>query len=150
MTQTPAQQQAVGGPARHLLLYDGVCGLCNHWLQFVLRHDRRRLFNFAALQSATGRRIVTRCGANPAQLISVYVIAEYHTDDPRVLTRSDAVLFVAAALGWPWQLLRVARLLPKSLRDSAYNLIARHRYQLFGRDDRCLLPRPEFRDRFVE
>jgi predicted DCC family thiol-disulfide oxidoreductase YuxK len=149
MDVTPAQQPS-RGLGQHLVLYDGVCGLCNGLVQFLLRRDRRGTFGFAPLQSATGQQLVTRYGGKPADLTSFYVVADYRTGSACALTRSEAALFVVGRLGWPWRLLRVARLLPKSIRDRAYDIVARHRYRLFGRYDRCLLPRQEFRDRFID
>jgi predicted DCC family thiol-disulfide oxidoreductase YuxK len=134
----------------HLLLYDGVCGLCSRLLQFVLVRDRRGLFRFAALQSATGRAIVARAGGDPDDLDSFYAVANYATPQARTHTKSRAGLFVLGELGWPWSLARPIGLLPTSILDLVYDLIARYRYRVFGRYDQCLVPRPEFRNRFVE
>ena len=134
----------------HLVLYDGVCGLCSRLLQFLLRHDRRQVFNFASLQSAVGRSMVERSGGNPDDLTTFYVVADYETAASRAFTRSDAALFVAGALGWPWTLVRLARLLPRALRDRAYDIVAASRYRMFGRYDQCLIPPPEFRRRFID
>src|SRR6058998_3052657 len=110
MTDSPAQapvdahdaaQEAQGA---HLVLYDGVCGLCSRLLQFLLKHDHRAVFDFASLQSATGKAMVVRCGGNPLELTSFYVMANYRTPEARFFTRSRAVLFVAGELGWPWNL----------------------------------------------
>ena len=140
-------QQSVGA---HLVLYDGVCGLCSRLLQFLLRHDRRRVFSFASLQSAVGRSIVEQSGGNPADLTSFYVVADYQTGASRVLARSDAALFVAGALSWPWRAARLIRFVPHALRDRVYDIVARNRYRLFGRFDRCLIPSREFRNRFID
>src|SRR5690349_3832926 len=93
----------------HVVLYDGVCGLCSHLVQFLLRHDRRRVFSFASLQSAVGTSLVERSGGNPRELTSFYVVANYQTAPSRAFTRSDAALFVAEALGWPWRAARILR-----------------------------------------
>jgi len=140
-------QQSIGA---HLVLYDGVCGLCNRLLQFLLRHDRRRVFRFASLQSVVGRSIVARSGGDPAELTSFYVVANYQTAASRVFTRSDAALFVAGALGWPWRVGQLIRFVPHPVRDRAYDVVARSRYRVFGRYDRCLVPSPEFRSRFID
>ena len=140
-------QPSVGA---HLVLYDGVCGLCNRLLQFLLRHDRRRLFRFASLQSAVGRSILERSGGNPAELTSFYVVADYRTPASRLFSRSDAALFVAGALGWPWRAAQLTRFVPHAIRDRAYDQVARSRYRVFGRYERCLVPRPEFRNRFID
>jgi predicted DCC family thiol-disulfide oxidoreductase YuxK len=134
----------------HLVVYDGVCGLCNRLLQFLLAHDNRAVFKFASLQSATGQAMVARCGGNPHDLTSFYVFANYRQSDARVLTRADAALFVAGELGWPWKAMRAAGVLPKAFLDRAYDVVARTRYRFFGRYEQCLMPRPDFRNRFVD
>jgi predicted DCC family thiol-disulfide oxidoreductase YuxK len=147
---SPRTQAASDGPGAHLVLYDGVCGLCNRLLQFLLKHDQREVFCFAALQSDTGKMMVARSGGDPGELTSFYVVADFRTRGARVFTRSDAAVFVASQLGWPWKTLSLARWLPQTLRNGAYDLIARSRYRIFGRYDQCLLPAPEHRRRFVD
>ena len=134
----------------HVVLYDGVCGLCSRLVQFLLRHDRHRVFSFASLQSAVGKSLVERSGGNPCELASFYVVANYRTAASRGFTRSDAALFVAHALGWPWSAAQIVRLVPRATRDRAYDVVARSRYRVFGRYERCLAPRPEFRNRFID
>lgn len=134
----------------HLVLYDGVCGLCSRLLRFLLRHDRHRVFRFASLQSTVGRSIVERSGGNPGELTSFYVVADYQTTASRVFTRSDAALFVAGALGWPWRAAQLMRCVPQVVRDGAYDAVARSRYQVFGRYDHCPIPSAEFRSRFID
>ena len=89
-------------------------------------------------------------GAIRTSLTTFYVCANFRTGDARVLARSDAALFVARELGWPWRALTAARVVPKVLRDALYDIVARTRYRVFGRYEQCLAPRPEFRSRFVE
>jgi predicted DCC family thiol-disulfide oxidoreductase YuxK len=108
------------------------------------------VFRFASLQSRVGQSIVERTGARPDELTTFYVVADYETAAPRVFMRSNAALFVAAELGWPWKAARWMRLLPTGIRDRAYDVVARNRYRLFGRFDRCPTPSPEFRDRFID
>jgi predicted DCC family thiol-disulfide oxidoreductase YuxK len=146
----PEAQGRSETPGAHLVLFDGVCGLCTRLVQFVLRHDRRAVFNFASLQGSTGQEMVARSGGNPEELTSFYVLADFRTLDARVLTRSAAALFVAGELGWPWKALRVARVLPTALLDRLYDVVVRTRYRVFGRYEHCLMPRPEFRSRFIE
>jgi predicted DCC family thiol-disulfide oxidoreductase YuxK len=145
-----AAQPPPASDGAHLVLYDGVCGLCNRLLQFLLRHDHRRVFTFASLQSTAGQAMVARSGGNPQELTTFYVIADYQTRSSRVFTRSDAALFVAGELGWPWKAARAFALVPRGLRDRGYDLVARSRYRLFGRYDRCPIPGPELRNRFIE
>ena len=146
----PGAQPLPPSSGAHLVLYDGVWGLCNRLLQFLLRHDDRRVFRFASLQSAVGQATVERSGGNPGDLTSFYVVANYQTPAARAVTKSDAALFVASELGWPWRVTRWLRWLPKGIRDRVYDLIARHRYRVFGRYDRCLIPSPQFRGRFID
>src|SRR4051794_17497151 len=103
-TQPPSASAGV-----HLVLYDGVCGLCSRLLQFLLRHDHRRVFCFASLQSSIGQSFVERSGANPAELTSFYVVADYQASTSRVFTKSDAALFIAGELGSPWNAARFVR-----------------------------------------
>ena len=132
------------------MLYDGVCGLCSRLVQFLLEHDRRAVFTFASLQSAVGRGMVQRFGGDPNELGSFYVLASYRGNKPQMLSRSSAALFVAGELGWPWKMAGLMRVLPTSILDHVYNVVARNRYRVFGRYEQCLTPRPEFRDRFVD
>jgi predicted DCC family thiol-disulfide oxidoreductase YuxK len=149
MADSRAQARFVAdGP--HLVLYDGVCGLCNRLLQFLLVHDHRAVFRFASLQSATGQATVARAGGDPHALNSFYVFANYQTPNARLFARSSAALFVAGQLGWPWTAARLLGILPGTLLDRLYDLVAHSRYRIFGRLDRCPVPRPEHRVRFVD
>jgi predicted DCC family thiol-disulfide oxidoreductase YuxK len=143
-------QPASSGEGAHLILFDGVCGLCNRLVQFVLRHDARRVFNFASLQSAIGQAMVARTGGDPRELNSFYVVADYRAGDSHAFTKSDAALFVVDRLGWPWKAARLIRVVPARVRDLAYDAIARVRYRIFGRHEQCLIPSAEFRRRFID
>jgi predicted DCC family thiol-disulfide oxidoreductase YuxK len=149
MTTSPAQAPVVPEGA-HLVLYDGVCGLCNRLIQFLLEHDRGAVFTFASLQSEVGRATVERFGGNPNELTSFCVVADHRTSRAQMFTRSRAALFVAGELGWPWKMARVMGVLPTSILDHLYNVVARNRYRVFGRYEQCLLPRPEIRHRFID
>lgn len=135
---------------RHLLLYDGVCGLCNRLVQAVLAHDRRGIFDFAPLQNGRSRAAVKQSGGDPDDLDTVYVIAHYRERSSRTLTRAAAVLFITKALGWPWKAAGLLGVLPDFVLNRLYDVVARHRYRVFGRLDRCALPRPEHRARFID
>ena len=148
---TESSPQAPGrGAGRHLLLYDGVCGLCDHLVQFVLAHDPDGVFDFAPLQSATGREAVAREGGDPDALTSFYIVRDYQTPGARSLVKARAALFVASTLGWPWRLAAAFGVLPTVLLDWGYDVVARYRYRVFGRFDQCMLPRPDQRKRFVD
>ena len=139
-----------GDSGRHLLLYDGVCGLCNRFVRFVLAHDHRRRFRFAALQSPVGRDLVAAFGGDPDRLDTVHVVVDYRSPARRVLNRSAAALFVMGRLGWPWRLAAVLRWAPPALRDWLYDRVAAHRYRVFGRQASCPAPDPRHRDRFLD
>jgi predicted DCC family thiol-disulfide oxidoreductase YuxK len=93
---------------------------------------------------------VQRSGSDPDDLTSFYVVANYRTPEARVLSKSRAALFVAHVLGWPWQAACLFGGVPTALLDTVYGVVARNRYRIFGRHERCLIPRPEYRDRFVD
>ena len=135
---------------RHLLLYDGVCALCSGTVQFVLKHDHERLFDIAALQSEAARHALELSHLTPDTQDTFYVITDYRSPAPSVLDRASAVLFLAQALGWPWRAAGVLRILPIGVLNAGYNLMARTRYRIFGRRDECFVPRPEYRDRFID
>ena len=135
---------------RHLLLYDGVCGLCDVLVQAVLARDRRVLFHFASLQSAAAKATLNRFGSNPDELTTFYVVTNYRGAEPSPLTKGRAALFVITALGWPWKAAGLLKVLPARVLDGIYDLIARHRYRIFGRYETCLVPRPEYRSRFID
>ena len=127
-----------------VLLFDGVCNLCNGSVQWVLRHDARAQFRFAALQSDTGQALLCRFGLDSAQLDTVVLV-----DGDRIFLRSDAPLEVARRLGGGWALLYIFKVLPRPLRNAVYDWVARHRYRWFGREESCMLPRLEWKGRFV-
>lgn len=128
------------------LLFDGVCNLCNGFVQFVIGHDRSGYFRFAALQSEAGRALLAAHGTPPpAEPESVLLV-----EDGRVYSHSTAVLRVGRHLGWPYRpLAALGTLLPRPLRDALYRFVARHRYRWFGRQDSCWLPTPELQARFL-
>ena len=128
-------------PDHAIVLFDGVCNLCNGAVQFILARDPGGRFQFASLQSDAARRILS--GQVPAETI---VLAEPR----RVYTKSTAALRIARGLRFPWPLLSVFLLIPRPLRDLVYHWVARNRYRWFGKRDACLLPKPEFKNRFVD
>jgi predicted DCC family thiol-disulfide oxidoreductase YuxK len=145
-----APQSPTPATGRHLLLFDGGCGLCESLVQFVLARDPAGIFHFASLASPEGRSVVTRHGGAADEVSTMYVVADYRTSEPHPLTRSRAALFVAGALGWPWKGATLFGVLPTPLLDRAYDFVARNRYRVFGRREQCLVPRPEWQDRFID
>jgi predicted DCC family thiol-disulfide oxidoreductase YuxK len=137
-------------PDYPVLLYDDACGFCAESVQLVLRHDRRRTLRFAALQGEFGTVVRERHPELGNVDSIVWVEPPAPGREERVLVRSDAALRVARYLGGWWALALPLRLVPRELRDAAYNLIARHRHRLVGSGPSCLLPAPEVRERFLD
>ena len=135
---------------RHLVLYDGVCGLCNRLNAFVLTRDAAGIFAFASLQSETGQAFLQRFGRSGHILDTMCVVRDYRSGSPVLLTKSRAALFVIANAGGAWRWLALLRVLPLGLRDAIYDLVARNRYRVFGRYESCLLPTPQYKQRFID
>lgn len=131
-----------------LLLYDGLCALCNGTVRFILARERRRDLRFAPLQGAHAREVLDRHPAAAGADSVVWV--EWMGGQERVLTRSDAALRIAAYLGGPWRMLLGFRVVPRFLRDAVYDLIARYRYRVFGRYPECPVPEASVRARFLD
>ena len=138
-------------PASPVLLYDGVCGLCNRMVQFSLKHDAQRQLRFAPLQSDFARVILQRHGRDARDLDTVYLVEHRGGPNEQLLTRSDAVIALLRMLGGGWRLMAaLARLVPRSIRDWIYGAIARNRYRIFGKNDSCFLPPADYQDRFLD
>lgn len=133
-----------------IVLYDGVCGLCNRLVQFILKRDVDGRFRFASLQSGFAETVLKRHGADSHDLDTFYVVIDHEQPGERVLMRSDAILHVVKTLGGIWTLAGVGRLLPRVLRDWMYGVVARNRYRVFGKHESCMLPEPKHRDKFIE
>lgn len=127
------------------ILFDGVCNLCNASVQWIIRHDRRSAFRFAALQSEAARRLLAESPAPAALPDSIVLI-----DADGAHTRSDAVIRIARRLGLPWSLAAAAAVLPRGWRDELYGWVARNRYRWFGRQNTCMTPTAELRGRFLD
>ena len=129
----------------HLVLYDGVCCLCNRLNTFLLPRDAEGLFDFASLQSATGQSLLRRSGKNHEDLNTFYVVTSYRSESSVWLSKAAAGLFVMKALGGPWRWVGLFGVLLPRLLNAAYDLVARNRYRLFGRHENCLLPSAVYR-----
>jgi predicted DCC family thiol-disulfide oxidoreductase YuxK len=127
-----------------ILLFDGVCNLCDASVQRVIKADRADLFRFASLQSEAAQELLRQSDLSEDHLKSVVL---YHQD--RFYTHSDAVLESARLLGGAWSLLYVFKIIPRFIRDGIYNWIARNRYRWFGKKDQCMIPTPELKSRFL-
>ncbi|NUN99300.1 MAG: thiol-disulfide oxidoreductase DCC family protein [Saprospiraceae bacterium] len=131
-----------GGP---ILLFDGVCNLCNASVQFILKRDRKGIFRFASLQSPTGQALLRFAGL-PTDEINSTVLFENGTP----YLRSDAGLRVVRRLSGGWPLLYGLIAVPRPLRNRIYDWIAHNRYRWFGKQESCLMPAPEWKSRFID
>lgn len=136
-------------PGFTLVLYDGVCGLCNWLVALLISHDRRDHFRFAPLQSEFAQALLRRHGLNTHDFDTVVVLANFEQPTERALIRSHAALWAVGQLGGMWKVFVIAKLVPSALREAAYRFIARHRSQVFGKLEVCPLPRPEDRHKFL-
>jgi len=144
----------VSGPtpaATTVVFYDGVCGLCNRFVRFLLHRDRRGSLRFAPLQGRVASEALARHSVNAGVLDTIRVLTGWGTADEHVLQRSRAVLHAVKELGGAWALAaRLAALVPDAIADWVYAYVARRRYRTFGKYESCPIPPPEWRDRFLE
>ena len=131
-------------PDDDVILYDGVCVFCSRWVRFVAARDTNRRFRFTAIQSAYGTRLAQAFGIDPDDPDTNAVI-----HGGIAWLKSDGALTVLSSLpGWGWA--RALLAVPKPLRDAVYNLVARNRYRIFGKYEKCFIPDAGFRDRVME
>ncbi len=133
----------------HVYLYDGVCALCNRAVQFLLDRDRNERFRFAALQSGFARDTLARHGERADDLDTFWVVRDAGTTREALLSQSQAVLFACRELGFPWSAFSLLAVVPRAVLDAGYDLLARSRYRLFGRYERCVLAMPGQERRFI-
>lgn len=138
---------AASGAPSPVILFDGVCNLCHGFVRWVLARDHRNEFRFASLQSRAARSLLDSAGI-PAGSVPDSVVLILRGRPPRV--KSDAVLAIAARLGFPWSLARCGHVLPRGFRDHLYDWVAARRYQWFGHHEQCLVPAPELLGRFLD
>lgn len=128
-----------------ILLFDGVCNLCNSSVQFIIQRDTNAKFRFAALQSEFGIATLKKFGIPPEQLNSVILII-----GERLFQKSDAALEIVKNLSALWPALYVFKILPRFMRDGLYDLLAGNRYRLFGKRAECMVPTKELKSRFIK
>ena len=125
----------------HIVLFDGICNLCNGAVRFILVRDPRGRFRFASLQSNAARRLLK--GDGPPETIILI-------DAGKIYSKSTAALRIARGLRFPWPLLYGLVIVPRFLRDVVYDWVARNRYRWFGKRDTCMLPTPQMKERFLD
>ncbi len=128
----------------YILLFDGVCNLCNHTVQFVIKRDAKAQFRFASLQSDYGQTLLKKVGL-PIDNFDSFVLILGN----KYYLRSSAGLHVLRTLGGVWKLFYALIIFPRPLRDFVYDLVAHSRYKFFGRRDTCMVPTPEQKERFL-
>lgn len=129
----------------NIVIFDGVCNLCEFSVNFIFEHDTAGQFSFTPAQSPLGASLLSHFGINTSRLDTVVLVR-----GERAFTRSAAAIEIASILDTPWNLLAVFKAVPEPLRDMLYDLIAQNRYQLFGKKEECMLPSEELRRRFLE
>jgi len=129
----------------NVIVFDGVCKLCNRCVRFVIERDPDARFRFAALQSAGGVRLLRQHGFDPRN-VHTFVLLK----GGRIYVRSAAALEIARQLRGPARLLALLRIVPRRLRDRLYDVVARNRYRWFGKLDACVAPAPEVKARFLD
>ena len=127
-----------------IILFDGVCNLCNGAVQFVIKRDNKNRFVFASLQSGEGIEILKEYNL-PSNKMASFILV----DNGKVYDKSTAALRVLKNLKGLWRAFYIFIIVPKFIRDGVYDWIAKHRYQWFGRKDECMIPTPELKAKFL-
>ena len=146
-SESEPRSDAAGHSNQPLILFDGVCNLCNAAVAWVVERDRSRAFRFASLQSQAAARAIEAAGEMSDRALPDSIVL---IDSAGVHTRSDAAIRIGRRLGLPWSLAVVGYLLPRGVRDGVYSWMARNRYRWFGRRDSCMVPTPGVRERFLD
>ncbi len=131
---------------KKIILFDGICNLCNNTINFVIKHDRKDIFRYASLQSDMGKKLVEDRNIDTSKLDSILLI------DPKVAYyyKSSAALHIAKQLSGLYPILFILIVLPKFFRDWIYDGIARNRYKWFGKKESCMIPTPELKSLFID
>lgn len=131
---------------KDLILFDGVCNLCSGTVNFILKRDADATFVFAPLQSDIAAEVLKKKGYSMSNLNSIILVPETGP----LLVKSDAVLYIFKRLNGAWPILHLFRFIPRAIRDSIYDIIAKYRYKIFGKQEHCLLPTPALQNRFID
>jgi len=127
-----------------ILLFDGVCNLCNGFVKEVIIRDQTGVIRYASLQSAAGQKLLKNIRLDKFSMDTVVLV-----EGEDFYTKSDVALRIFRHLGGGWSYFYYLSIIPKFIRDSVYDLVARNRYRWFGKKDTCMLPQPEWEDRFL-
>ena len=127
-----------------ILLFDGVCNLCNGAVDFILKHESSPKLYFASIQSAEGQKILTKFNRNSGKLDTLYVLFEN-----KLFEKSEAIIILTNCLKWPWRLIGIIKYLPKVILNFGYDFIAKYRYKFFGKKESCRIPSVFEKRRFI-
>ncbi|MEH6535998.1 MAG: thiol-disulfide oxidoreductase DCC family protein [Psychroserpens sp.] len=130
---------------KKLILFDGVCNLCNSSIQYVIKHDKKDIFRFTALQSDIGKQIIDKYDIDPSKTDSILLYSEAKG----LKVKSSAALAIASHLGFPKNLLTVFYIVPPFIRNWIYDYIAKNRYKWYGKKEECMIPTPELKSKFL-
>ena len=128
---------------KKIILFDGVCNLCDSSVQFVIKHDKKDVFRFVPLQSELGQKIINHIGASTIDSTILYEPGKAY------YLKSDVAFKILKEIGGFYKVLLVFSILPKSIRDHIYDYVAKNRYKWFGRKESCLIPTPELQSKFL-
>ncbi|MES2574825.1 MAG: thiol-disulfide oxidoreductase DCC family protein [Bacteroidota bacterium] len=132
-------------PNKKIILFDGVCNLCNSAVQFVIQHDKKDVFRFVPLQSELGKEILQHIGINPKNIDSIILyepeVAYYY--------KSSAAIEIAKSLGGLLHFGTIFRIIPTAIRNRLYDYIAKNRYKWYGKKESCMIPTPKLKAKFL-
>lgn len=131
---------------KKIILFDGVCNLCNGAVQFIIKRDKKDIFRFAALQDPIGKQLMEARGIATMNMETMILIVP----DKAYYTKSSAALKIAYEFGGLWKIVKVFEWLPPGFRDAIYAVIAKNRYKWFGKQESCMIPTPELKARFLD
>lgn len=136
--------------APSIILYDGVCGLCNNIVTFVIDHDADKKFKFAALQSDFAKSLLQKHGLSTTDMDTVVLVEPQPDGGEKAYTKSTAALRILDGFGGAWKLAFPFLAVPEMMRDAVYELVAKNRYAWFGKYDACRMPTPDLKSRFLD
>ena len=130
---------------KKLVLFDGVCNLCNNSVTWIIKRDNNNVFLFAPLQSEIGTKIIDKFNIDTSKTDSILL----YEASGRLSIKSSAALRIASGLGWPWKIMSVFLIIPGIIRNVVYDYIARNRYKWYGKREACMIPTPELKSKFL-
>ncbi len=131
---------------KQLILFDGICNLCNSSVQYVIKHDKKDIFMFTPLQSDIGKQIIKEFSIDTTKVDSILL----YSKEKGLKSKSTAALQVSKQLGFPTNLLSIFLIIPAAIRNWVYDYVAKNRYKWYGKKDECMIPTPELKAKFLD